>query len=302
MKQKIINFFTLNFIIFLLPIYHLAAAVDKTPITQEEMIDKVYEFDWVTSDTKSQVNVLSSNAFLYLNQFHYADILTNYNQVQQLMFWANGVEYPSTTHYIDIFIDNEKSYTINIEKFTNDGYIKGDDWDNVDAESFIKELKSGSDKANKERVKNGYATVEDITWHIKPSYNKELGYVFYSLLVKFNDGSETYNSTAMVLGRKGYTDITFLFKESIADVMPTEIDKVVKNFKYNQGSQYTDFKSGDKIAAYGVGALVAGSLGIKGLAKTGALAAVLAFAKKAWFIVLFPFIFLFRKLSLKREK
>ena len=95
----------------------------------------------------------------------------------------------------------------------------------------------------------------------------------------------------MVLGRKGYTDITFLFKESIADVMPTEIDKVVKNFKYNQGSQYTDFKSGDKIAAYGVGALVAGSLGIKGLAKTGALAAVLAFAKKAWFIVLFPFIF-----------
>ena len=46
--------------------------------------------------------------------------------------------------------------------------------------------------------------------------------------------------------------------------MPTEIDKVVKNFKYNQGSQYTDFKSGDKIAAYGVGALVAGSLGIKG--------------------------------------
>ena len=62
------------------------------------------------------------------------------------------------------------------------------------------------------------------------------------------------------------------------------------------------FKSGDKIAAYGVGALVAGSLGIKGLAKTGALAAVLAFAKKAWFIVLFPFIFLFRKLSPKREK
>ena len=63
--------------------------------------------------------------------------------------------------------------------------------------------------------------------------------------------------------------------------MPTEIDKVVKNFKYNQGSQYMTFKSGDKIAAYGVGALVAGSLGIKGLAKTGALAAILAFAKKS---------------------
>ena len=104
MKQKIINFIIINFTIFLLPIYHLNAAVDKTPITQEEMIDKVYEFDWVSSDINPQVNVLGSNAFLYLNQFYYADILTNYNQVQQLMFWSNGIEYPSTTHYIDIVL------------------------------------------------------------------------------------------------------------------------------------------------------------------------------------------------------
>ena len=46
--------------------------------------------------------------------------------------------------------------------------------------------------------------------------------------------------------------------------MPSEIDKVVKNFIYKTGAQYTDYKSGDKVAAYGVGALVAGSLGIKG--------------------------------------
>ena len=111
MKQKIINFFILNFIIFLLPIYHLTAAVDKTPITQEEMIDKVYEFDWVDSDSNPQVSVLGSNAFLYLNQFYYADILTITIKIKQLMFWSIGIEYPSTTHYIDIFLDNEKSYT-----------------------------------------------------------------------------------------------------------------------------------------------------------------------------------------------
>ena len=106
----------------------------------------------------------------------------------------------------------------------------------------------------------------------------------------------------MILGREGYTDITFLFRENIAHLMPSEIDKVVKNFIYSTGAQYSDYKSGDKVAAYGVGALVAGSLGIKGLAKTGALAVLAAFAKKLWFIILFPLIFLFRKLSPKKAK
>ena len=84
--------------------------------------------------------------------------------------------------------------------------------------------------------------------------------------------------------------------------MPSEIDKVVKNFIYSSGAQYTDYKSGDKVAAYGVGALVAGSLGIKGLAKTGALAVLAAFAKKLWFIILLPFIFLFRLVSGNKKK
>ena len=151
-------------------------------------------------------------------------------------------------------------------------------------------------------AKNGYKTVSNISWHITPNFNKDLGYVFYSLLVEFDDGTETYNSTAMILGREGYTDLTFLFRENIAHLMPSEIDKVVKNFIYKTGAQYTDYKSGDKVAAYGVGALVAGSLGIKGLAKTGALAALAAFAKKLWFIILLPFIFLFRLVSGNKKK
>lgn len=300
MKNKISKFLITGLTILIFPL-SLFASVNKAPLSQDKIWDSVADFDWESTNTSSQLNIISSSAYVDMSKFYYADTLSNYDQVQQLMFWSNGVEYPSTTHYIDIYLDDQNSYTVNIEKFIGDGYIKGDDWNNVDANKFIKELISSTKEANKERIKNGYTSVQDVKWHIKPSYNKELGYVFYSLLVQFDDGSETYNSTAMVLGRKGYTDITFLFKNSVATLMPNEIDKFVKNFQYNQGAQYLDYKSGDKIAAYGVGALVAGSLGIKGLAKTGALAVILAFAKKLWFIIFFPFIFLFRKLTGKKE-
>ena len=199
------------------------------------------------------------------------------------MYWSNGIEYPRTTHYLDIYLTDQDSYVVNVEKFIGDGYIKGDDWSQVDPDEFLEQLKSTSVENNKERMKNGYNTVQDIRWHIKPEFNKDLGYVYYSLIVAFDDGSETFNSTAMVLGREGYTDL-------------------VKNFIYKTGAQYTDYKSGDKVAAYGVGALVAGSLGIKGLAKTGALAALAAFAKKLWFIILLPFIFLFRLITGNKKK
>lgn len=293
MYPKIINLLKASLLIILLPCSGFAS-VDKTPIPQEEVYNKVLTFDWTSSDLSSQINIINSKASLDLSSFYYVDILDNYSQVQQLMYWSNGIEYPRTTHYLDIYLTDDSSYTVNIDKFIDDGFIKGDDWNDVDAEKFLKELRQASIENNKVRIKNGYSAVEDINWHIKPYYNKTLGYVFYSLLVKFDNGSETYNSTAMVLGRKGYTDITFLFKDNIAHLMPAEIDKVVKSFQYNQGLQYSDFKSGDKIAAYGVGALVAGSLGIKGLAKAGILVALAAFAKKLWFILLLPFIYLFR--------
>ena len=300
--KKILNT-KLRAIIFALVFpFSVFAAVDKTPISDDEIWDSILEFEWKSSDQEPIVNIFSSNASMDFNNFYYVDILRNYSQVQQLMYWSNGIEYPSTTHYFDIYLDDENSYTVNVEEFVDDGFIKGDDWSNVDTNDFLQEMIENSKENNKERIKNGYKTVSNISWHITPNFNKDLGYVFYSLLVEFDDGTETYNSTAMILGRKGYTDLTFLFRENIAHLMPSEIDKVVKNFIYSTGAQYTDYKSGDKVAAYGVGALVAGSLGIKGLAKTGALAVLAAFAKKLWFIILLPFIFLFRLVSGNKKK
>ena len=301
MKNQFINIFNKIILIFLLPV-SVFAAVDKTSYSQEEIWNQVLDFDWVSTDVRSQINIPNSKASINLEDFYYVDILENYRQVQQLMYWSNGIEYPRTTHYLDIYLSDQNSYVVNVDKFIGDGYIKGDDWSQVDPNEFLKELKSASIENNKERLKNGYNIVQDIRWHIKPEFNKDLGYVYYSLIVTYDDGSETFNSTAMVLGREGYTDLTFVFKENIAHLMPNEIDKVVQNFDYNSGVQYSDFKAGDKVAAYGVGALVAGSLGIKGLAKTGALVALAAFAKKLWFIILLPFIFLFRLVSGSKKK
>ena len=66
---------------------------------------------------------------------------------------------------------------------------------------------------------------------------------------------------------------------------------------FKEGFKHSDYKPGDKIAAAGIGGLVAGSLGIKALAKTSVLAKLLKF----WWILLAPLAFLGKFLSGKES-
>ena len=54
---------------------------------------------------------------------------------------------------------------------------------------------------------------------------------------------------------------------------------------------YSNFKTGDKIAAVGIGALLATTLGVKAL-KPGLLVGLALLLKKFWFIILLPFVFI----------
>ena len=62
---------------------------------------------------------------------------------------------------------------------------------------------------------------------------------------------------------------------------------------YKDGSKHTDYKSGDRIAALGIGGLVAGTLGVKVLAKAGILAKFLPLLAKFWWIIIAPIVAFF---------
>ena len=70
------------------------------------------------------------------------------------------------------------------------------------------------------------------------------------------------------------------------DDLPTikgVIPAVMAMPEFEQGFRYADFVPGtDKVAAYGIGGLIAGKV----LAKAGALAVALAFLKKGWILII----------------
>ena len=70
---------------------------------------------------------------------------------------------------------------------------------------------------------------------------------------------------------------------------------------FDAGFLYADYEQGNKMAGFGLASLVAltaGSKNGKGVA-AGLMATLLIFAKKLWFIIFLPFVFLWEKIKQK---
>jgi len=91
------------------------------------------------------------------------------------------------------------------------------------------------------------------------------------------------NYNIRVLGRKGVLVLNFIAGMDQLPEIQSNLNNVLAMADFDDGSRYEDFDPEyDKIAAYGIGGLIAGKV----LAKTGLFVVLLAFAKKFGVIIL----------------
>ena len=123
----------------------------------------------------------------------------------------------------------------------------------------------------------------------KPYLDGTYNSVYYAFNVTWSDNSSTVEGTAIILGKEGYTTASYVGGNGgYQEQMLLNLSKI---HKFNTTKEYKDWKSGDKVAAAGIGALLATTLGVKAL-KPGIIAAGLLLFKKFWFIIVLPFIWL----------
>ncbi|MBC6906347.1 DUF2167 domain-containing protein [Saccharophagus sp. K07] len=189
-----------------------------------------------------------------------------------------------------------ESWAVTIE-YEQDGYVSDDDADSLDYQELLKQMKADTAEASKERVKAGYEPIELVGWASPPFYDKATHKLHWAKELKFGDmGENTLNYNIRVLGRKGVLVLNFIAGMEQKAVIDQNLDAVLAMAEFDQGSRYADFNPDlDKVAAYGLGALVAGKV----LAKTGFLALALVFLKKFGVYILIGLGILGRKLIFK---
>jgi uncharacterized membrane-anchored protein len=274
-----LNFiFIFNFIILIFAFN--ALAIDKNiPKTSEEW-DKAWDsLNWKKGPSVVNYNKANSKINISSN----FEILEG-TEAHQMLYWINGVEFNN----IDIYAMGEDSGQY-MFYYTDSGYVKTDDWTDLDPDKFLKEITENYKVSNETREKNGQATVQNVTWKKKPYLDGVYNSVYYALNVTWSDSSSTVEGAALILGREGYTTGKYVAgTNGYQEQMLLNLSKI---HKFNTAKEYKDWKSGDKVAAAGIGALLATTLGVKAL-KPGIIAAGLLLFKKFWFIIVLPFIWL----------
>jgi len=170
----------------------------------------------------------------------------------------------------------ENGWAIDIT-YSDEGHIDDDDADDIDYDDLLEEMKKDVEEANKVRVQEGYPKFHLIGWATKPFYDSEHKKLHWAKELKF-DSTEgnTLNYNIRVLGRSGMLMLNAIGNMKQFHAINKDIDKVISSVEFADGHKYSEFNPDvDKVAAYGIGALVAGKV----LAKVGFFALIAKFGK-----------------------
>jgi uncharacterized membrane-anchored protein len=154
-------------------------------------------------------------------------------------------------------IATKRSYWFGVLHFINEGYVKDDE--KIDADALLKSLKEGNIQGNEEKRKQGLETLILDGWYFPPRYDTETKRLEWGTKLRSEkDQSLTINVTTKILGKSGYISAILVSSPDSLDKDLAEFKQALRNFDYVRGEKYSEWKEGDKVAAYGLGALVLG--------------------------------------------
>lgn len=165
-----------------------------------------------------------------------------------------------------------------------DGYVSDEDAEKIDYTELLSEMQQAMAATNEQRQKDGYPSITLIGWAAQPYYDRATHKLHWAKELQFGGTeSHTLNYDVRALGRYGVLSMNFVAAMDLLTPIRNDIPAVMAMPQFDTGSKYSDFVPGvDKVAAYGIGALVAGKV----VAKTGFFVVLLALLKKLWIFVI----------------
>jgi uncharacterized membrane-anchored protein len=186
-----------------------------------------------------------------------------------------------------------ESWAVTID-YSEDGFVADDDAADIDYSDLLRDMQKETRDANDARVEAGYDPVQLVGWAEQPYYDASAKKLYWAKELQFGDSDgTTLNYEIRALGRRGVLSMTFIAATSQLGEINASRDTVLAMTEFNEGHRYIDFDPDiDEVAAYGIGALIAGKVA----AKAGLFAAALLFLKKFGVFILLGIAFAWRKI------
>ena len=184
-----------------------------------------------------------------------------------VQLWDNP---PSRTRHLglitpaDIPLSDARSWAA-IISYEERGYVKDADADKIDYNDLLKKMQQDTADNNPDRIKNGYPSMTLVGWAAPPRYDKAAKKLYWAQELKIgNYSGNTLNYDVRMLGRRGMLVITSVAAMNQFAEIEAATPQLLAMVDFKQGNRYADFDpKTDKVAEYGIAALIAGGIAVK---------------------------------------
>lgn len=220
-------------------------------------------------------HVKEAGATLHVGSgFHYLDAADARRVLEE--FWGNPEDHSTLGLIVPdspgLLADDAWAVVVS---YSDDGYVIDEDAVGIDYAELLKEMQEGAREESEYREQAGYPTVELIGWAAPPRYDSATKKLHWAKELAFGGSDDhTLNYDIRVLGRSGYLSLSAISGISGLAQVQEGMQRVLEFTQFDEGQRYADHNPAtDKVAAYGIAALIGGAYASKvGLfAKLGAL-------------------------------
>lgn len=198
--------------------------------------------------------------------------------------------------YIEPEDENENWFVV--FEYEESGHINDDEKGDLDADAIMESFKEGDKASNEERKGMSLPALNTVGWLVPPYYNDKTHNLEWALLLE-SEGQQNVNYNIRLLGREGTMHVTVVTGTEEFEDVRAKIPAMLEGFAFNPGRTYAEYQEGDKLADYGLMALL-------GVGAVGVAATVFSkFGKVIMVGVLAAFggiVAFFRKLFGKKDK
>jgi uncharacterized membrane-anchored protein len=149
--------------------------------------------------------------------------------------------------------------------YSEDGYVKDTDASKINYDDLLKQMQKGIADSNKERQKQGYRTISLVGWAAPPRYDASTHKLYWAKELNFEgDSGDTLNYSIRMLGRKGVLELNAIASIDQFHDIDQQTPQILGMVDFKEGNRYADFDPKvDKVATYGLAALVLGGIAAK---------------------------------------
>jgi uncharacterized membrane-anchored protein len=169
-------------------------------------------------------------------------------------------------------------YWFAVFTYADTGHVDDSDRDKLDAAAMLKSMREGEKESNADRQKRGWSPLTLQGWQRAPYYDTATNNLTWATRLN-SDGETIINHSVRLLGRTGLMSAQLVASPNAIETATTEFNDALSGYSFNDGQRYAEFRKGDKLAGYGLTALIAGG--------AGAAAVKVGLFKKLWKFLVF---------------